>query len=191
MSPSPSANGYTLVEMLAALLVLALAMTALTQATRTFAQTGRRASVTISRVDSARSIETFLNRQLGPGPFASAGDGSEAMLQGEGQRVLYDCGVAQACELAIRDRPSPRLEDKEGRSVPLPAPGLRFRYISAGAAEPAFPRDGDGGRLDGIALVDPHGAAVAVWRTTAQQSATCAFDDVSHRCFPNAGRSLR
>ncbi|MCE3290958.1 MAG: hypothetical protein K0R83_2970 [Caulobacter sp.] len=183
-------NGYTLVEMLAALLVLGLAMTALVQTTRTFAQTSQRTSMAISKVDSARTVETFLLRQLGSGPFASAADGSEAVLQGDEQHVRYRC-VTGSCELAVRDMPSPRLEAGDGRSVPLPAPGLRFRFISSDAASAVFPQGDAEDRLAAIALVDPRGSAFAVWRTATQQSAGCAFDDVNHRCFPAPNPSSR
>jgi prepilin-type N-terminal cleavage/methylation domain-containing protein len=188
MTPAMSGKraGFTLVEMLVALLVLGLAMAALAQATRVFSKTSSRTVATATAAGDARRIERFLARSLGPGPFADQSSQAEPFLQGDAQHLTFDCGAAAPCSLAIEGGERPRLvaAGVTPASIALPRADLSFRYVSGGGMSADFPEGDASAGLTGIALVDGRGDPVAMMRFTVAQSADCAYDDVNHRCFP-------
>lgn len=185
MTTARKANGYTLVEMLAAMLVLGLAMTALTQATRLFSRTSQHAAAASAEAAKAMAAERLMQRVLGSGPYGPTATAAEAILDGDEGHIHFDCGGPVNCELVLSAGGPATLFARGSSSsqAKLDVQGAQFRYVVGGATSRTYPQADDDRGLEAIAIVSADGEVLARWRAQTTQSADCAFDQVTHRCF--------
>ncbi|WP_271065635.1 prepilin-type N-terminal cleavage/methylation domain-containing protein [Caulobacter sp. NIBR1757] len=185
-------TGFTLTEMLVALLVLGLAMAAIAQATRVQAGLSKRVLSATDKVSRARAVDSFLRHALGAGPYSGATSSVEPSARGGESLLVFACAEAASCTLQITDHPRPRLilAGPETRVISLPRAGLSFRYLTADQP-PArhYPAPGSASGLLGIAIVSDYGERIAATNFSAQQASDCAYDDSNHRCFPRTSQT--
>jgi prepilin-type N-terminal cleavage/methylation domain-containing protein len=174
-------QGYTLAEMLAALLIIGLAMAGLTQAVRVLGLFQSSAARAAGEQRTLRRAEVDLARLMdGQGPFRS----TEATLTGDGSRFDFDCGRPKRCAALLEPAKgvsrlsiSGPFEDR----VAVKA-GARFTYATDKAALSAWPPAGERETLRSVNLVGPDGEPIASTRLWVQQSGDCAFDAIAQDC---------
>jgi len=176
-----SEDGYTLAEMLGALLMIGLALTGLAQGLRVIGvlQTSTAASMAEER--GLRTAETRLT--------ALVTEGRPGSFKGSSSAVSFDCGGADRCAALIT---SAGLELREGGrrqsafsfSV---LDGARLVYDGAASSGlSAWPPEGPRQSLRAIRLVakdDTPLLVAPVWR---EQSGACAFDPIAQECREDA-----
>jgi len=181
-------QGYTLVEMLVALVMVGLAAGGLSLAARHVAETERRVRGQHDvglQLDRLRNVvsPTLANS----GPFS--GDHAGATnLEGDPSQLRFRC-EGGTCGLGLSGpvrRQSVSVTDANGRrDFPFTGLGpLSWRYLSArdGRQAPVWPpRDRDD-RLAAIELVNGQWP-ILVLRTPVQQPGACVFDAASHDCI--------
>lgn len=180
-------QGYTVVEVLAALLILSLTMAALFQGGWAI----RRAQAqTAQRIDAGRAgdaARSALVRFLAlPG---AAGSPLPGRLSGNAAQLSLQCQAGPCVLSLVSDARGARLvaEQAAGRTERA-LTGLRqpaFRYLTTEGEFGLWPVSADsGGRLVAIALVDDAAGAfpVATVRLWSQQPRDCMFDSISAQC---------
>lgn len=88
----PSARGFTLLELLAAMALLALLMLGVWSGIRTAAQTTSRGRAQVDRMDQIRGAEQFLRRNLAqttPIPWARDDDGQSIVFRGGPRDIRF------------------------------------------------------------------------------------------------------
>ena len=178
-------DGYTLTEMLAALLIIGLTTAGLMEG-----------GYAISRLQttSARRVQAFTSTRLAQtrfaglledrGPFRSSG-----AFEGGGDAFSFPCagGACGASLKASGDETTLQLRIPASFLLPLGhSQALRFAYIGSGPLEDAWPPShGEPQRLRTILLLaggvgHEHAVASApVWR---QEEAGCRFDAIVKDC---------
>lgn len=185
--------GYTLTEMLVALMIVGLTVTGLTTA---YAVIGRIHSDTHTLsflLGSARSSDRILRELFQrQGPFRNF---EAETFVGEATTIRFDCNRKWKCSADIAtDSPRPRLLtlDDQGRRRQVRLPensSWSFRYIGTRGALDAWPPSPDptGRRsfLTAVNLIRTRSAGVEVfseavlWR---EQPPVCQFDAISQDC---------
>ncbi len=184
-------RGYTLVEALAALLMIGLALTGMTEAVHVFGKVGARLEAQHHRAREmtlARSIFTSLPDQSGP---YRAGEAA-LLFVGDADQMTFACGQATPCAIALRPRDGAvdveiRMSGEARRVTVRPVGRLNFAYVadSGGPVSPVWPVETPHARLAAVVLYDGL-APLAIWRLPAVQQAACAFDIRLADCAPSS-----
>lgn len=189
-------GGFTLPDMLAALVVLGLACTGLIQATRVAAKGGAAAEGLRQQSAGLQRAETLLRTALHScGPFRGPSHGAEGGFSGgpralravcdDGLRtVVLDGGGADG-RLELRRTGSP------ARAATLRRATLELRFLGRGGSEllTRWPPDVGADRLAAVALVDAREGGVLVFvRTERDQEPRCRFDPAARDCSPPGKR---
>jgi hypothetical protein len=177
-----------LVETLAALAALGLAMGGLAMGVQLLAREQSATGAVITETSDRRRAQAAVDRLLGPlGPFRSQ---EPQRLTGDSQQITFECGDPEPCRIAW-------IDSKHGLEVELrshgevmrtplhaAAPG-RFVYESGLGQAPAWPPPGpERTRLRSIALISsakPDEALIKA-RLWIEQPVACAFDTVLRDC---------
>lgn len=182
--------GYTLVEMLAALAILGLAMGGLAEG---MAAIGRAQSGATSLLMTQRSWARA-NRDLSrlfqeQGPFQS---GETPSLKGDATNLSFPCGAQKCSARLIGRKGDPVLEvsgaDGWRDAVALPGQsGAHFSYVDEEEQHPAWPPPGDHGRrkVRSVMVLTGQSAApssVAGARLWIEQPPDCAYDMIIADC---------
>lgn len=183
--------GYTLAEVLAALLIIGLAVGGVGQGVHALGRLQATAARATGESRSLRAADEALQRLLaGRGPFRAQ---AETGFKGDARGFVFDCGGTASCSAHLVDsRAATRLEvrraDGESRSAALPGGrDARFVYLSLGGASNAWPPQSpqDGQVLNAVALVGstPTGETpLGLTRLWIEQDHVCDFDPVAQAC---------
>lgn len=184
-----SEAGYTLVEMLVALIMVALAIGGFSAATQVLAW--RQITVAHRLADSraSRTAEVVLERLLQPGtPYRSQ---EPARFRGDPQGFQFDCAADAPCEVKLVGAPGGLSLHIQGATaagdLPLrTAGGAHFLYGGSDGASGVWPpARGDRQALRLITLVgdgDAGHPALVKARLWREQPVRCAFDVVMQDC---------
>ena len=179
-------HGYTLIEALAALAIISLALGGLTVAVTTTAHGQARIGARIAQANALRAGEVGLERALQAGGAYRARD--PASFRGDAKGFNFECR-AGGCRVDLAEtRSGLALSLTEGarvRSLPLRTAGPAHFVYQGVEATGAWPPSGDAKPpLRAVLLVRDDGQdtpilAAKVWR---DQPADCAFDVVMQDC---------
>lgn len=172
-------GGYTLAEMLAALIVIGLVIGGLTQGVRL-----------LSRYQSAATTEVEHNRDLVAlqmeleHVLATPADVSQ--LQGDGASLRLPCPTASGCG-AVLARDALVITGEAGRTVVRgPARGLQFAYEAGDGRHERWPIAGPNApALLGVSVLtaaSPAELPIAFVRVHAQEQARCDYDVIILAC---------
>ena len=181
-------DGYTLTEMLAALLMIGLAVGGLGQGLRVIGLLHGATGRTLGEERGLRAAKIGLERLLGQrGPFRS----TEVGFRGEAFAFQVDCGAPEPCGArleAAKNGSRLFLRDRGGqeRAVRLTGTGkVRFTYDGPTESLPSWPPTGKRQTLKAVNLVRKSSEdetpllTTRLWR---EQAADCAFDAISKDC---------
>ena len=185
-----SQAGYTLVEMLAALAIVGLAMTGAAESAHALkvlqdgavSDLGRDAGL----VQARRALERLV---AGEGPFR---ENDPARFVGDARKLRFECGASEPCTgelLATRDEIWLKIRDRHGWSGQVLLPGLqnaRFLYADVDGTGRVWPT-GIQGRADLTEVILATDLAqgtkpVAVARLWNQQQVRCDYDPIIVDC---------
>ena len=180
-------DGYTLVEMLAALAILGLAMAGLAGAAEAF----RNLQLAVARPMASAAALVRAQRDLdrllaGAGPFLSQGSNG---LEGDSSTFSFACGSAR-CAAALEDAGADAfLRIDFGGSTDtarlVAAAGARFTYADSSAAfsdwRPQQSSQESAKALQSISVVSGS-TPLAVTRLWLAEPADCEFDGVTRAC---------
>jgi len=182
-------HGYTLTEMLVALVMVGLAMSGMSLAARSVAHAERRVrgqhdvGLQLDRLRNSVGADLIDN-----GPYPTADQG-HATLRGDNRSARFDCQAAR-CELALEGAPGRQAAVvADGKAHPTFSlaglPALALSYVSAldGRLTDAWPPADRSDRLAAIVLTNL-ATPVLVLPTPVQQPPNCVFDASLHRCRP-------
>lgn len=176
-----SDHGYTLAEMLAALLIIGLAMAGLTQAVRVLSLFQSAAARATGEQRLLRRAEVDLARLLdGQGPFRS----TEDMLVGDGRGFDFDCGRAARCSarlVSAANKTRLLITGATEEQVALKE-DVHFTYATEKATFAAWPPAGELRTLRAVNLVGARAEPILSARLWVQQSGDCAFDAIAQDC---------
>lgn len=181
--------GYTLVETLTALAILALAIHGVTTGLQLMARQQRVVTEIVGDTAARRAAEAALSRELeARGPFHAH---KPEQLSGDPTRFQFDCGLAALCEAVLvsaADGLKLQLSHAgELRTLPLPgAVAAQFVYHGAQGASATWPPTAAGRQVLRAVSVSPVGGSSStslltsrVWR---EQPLACEFDPVMQDC---------
>jgi len=177
--------GYTLVETMAALAIVSLAVGGLTAAVQTLGRQQRAVTETLLAAEAPAAARAALQRMLdGQGPFRAHEPGR---FTGDATRLAFDCGEPQPCRAELVDAIGGQvLRATAGgriRDLPLRRAGLRFRYRGTSGPFEAWPPVSPARQaLRSLALGAPGAPALVEARVWAEQPAACAFDPILQDC---------
>lgn len=181
--------GYTLVETLTALAILALAIHGVTTGLQLMARQQRVVTEVVRDTTARRAAEAALSRELeSGGPFHAH---KPEQLSGDPALLQFDCGQAALCEAALVVAPDGlqlQLNHAgELRSLPLPgAVAAQFVYHGSQGANATWPPAAAGRQVLRAVSVSPVGGDSStslltsrIWR---EQPLACEFDPVMQDC---------
>jgi prepilin-type N-terminal cleavage/methylation domain-containing protein len=185
-----SDDGYTLVEMLAALAIVALAMAGLAEGARTIGRIEASATRTIGHDQALARAERGLARVFaGAGPFKSDDRNG---LAGGSTNLTFVCGSGAQCAAGLIDQGGDEvltLSGADGWTDAVRLPGVRQARFTYGDGRSRLDDWPPGGsrreRLRSVAIVATSASepspivAVRLW---AEQAADCQFDPVIADC---------
>jgi|GEM_PF-3266530 len=185
-----SEQGYTLVETLAALLIIALAISGLTVALQVLARGQAGVVALTDHADALRRAEVTMDRLFdGRGPFRSSQ--SDAFI-GADHLIQFDCAQAAPCTVELLQASNNQLSlrvKKGGSATSLrlgAAAPAHFRYEGTLASLKTWPPPSEPRQaLRAISIVQDHADDHAVLLEShlwTQEAATCAFDVVLQDC---------
>lgn len=183
--------GYTLVEMLAALLVLSLAFFGMTTAVRVFSQTARATAVRADQVALGRKLELSLSSLLGPGPYRGSTEFATPALRGDATALTFDCKGGKVCGARLITAPNRLVTTQSGRTrvITLPDGPAAFSYLTAdGRTADHFPT-ASSDRLAGLAVF-ASGGLLGVVRLDKAQPDDCDFDTATGDCLTRSAATL-
>ncbi len=184
-------DGYTLVEMLAAMAIVGLAMAGLAEAMQAIRLTQARAAVAMADQQTLARARRGLDKVLaGQGPFRSD---DIAGLKGVGGAFEFDCRGGGKCGARLTSAGSDARLDLRGEAgfndtvLLRGAGGARFTFTDAGAVRAAWPPMAVQRleRLAAVAIVagaDASASPLALATVRRQQPFVCAFDTVAGDC---------
>ena len=178
--------GYTLVEMLAALAILGLAMTGVAESAHALKVIQDGASVDLRRDAGLAEAHRALDRLLsGQGPFRS--DDAPGLV-GTPRQISFGCGASQPCtgELTVAgDLIRLQVRDRRGWTGQVALPGLRnarFLYGDQDGPGRVWPPAAEGRKIlsDVVLATDlAEGTSpVVVESLWLQQRSRCAYDPI-------------
>jgi prepilin-type N-terminal cleavage/methylation domain-containing protein len=183
-----NSDGFTLTEMLTALMIASLAMTGAALAVGMLskagekAQTARLAVADLAKLDRAAQA---MFQSAGPFSTDAAVDGG---LTGDLSHANFPCGDQAPCRVAVTRVDGQTTiqfsEDGRKQSVALRSGNpLALRYVSAldGRQQAGWPPADRTDHLAAIVLVD-HGAPIQIWRVRREQPLACTFDVRTKTC---------
>ena len=181
-----SEDGYTLLEMLAALMIIGLAFSGLSESAQVLGRMQSDAGRTANRARSGASVQRAMSRlMIDRGPFLSTS--AERFSGGPGQ-FTFDCGAGQCGARVQRTGAVARLViSREGGLVSSEAisPGAHFVYVDAQGPAAFWPATvGPPEALRSISLVDDakNGFPVATVKLSIDEAPGCVFDIVAQAC---------
>ena len=182
-------HGYTLAEMLVALVMVGLAMSGMSLAARSVAHAERRVrgehdiGLQLDRVRNSVGLDLVAN-----GPYVTA-DLGPVGLHGGSQSSGFACQGAR-CELTLEGAPGQQsaafTDGKARRTFSLAGlPSLALTYVSAldGRRTDAWPPADRSDRLAAVVLTNL-ATPILVLPTPVQQPPNCVFDASLHHCRP-------
>jgi prepilin-type N-terminal cleavage/methylation domain-containing protein len=175
-------DGYTLTEMLAALLMIGLAVGGLAQAMRLLGSAQGAASHRLHQTQSLRAAESGLAAMLSVGgPYRS----SNQDFAGDSGSMSFACGGIKPCAASLVEAKGGvelyLKQEDTGRVFALPADHARFMYEGETAAD-HWPPEGPRQVLRAIHVVSAGNEPVFTSRIWAEQPVECAFDSISRDC---------
>ena len=182
-----SDGGYTLVEMLAAMAILSLAIGGIAESAHVISLLQRAAARSVRQGQSLAYAQRRFQRLFeGQGPFRSF---DAAGLVGSDEQLSFPCGTPRPCRARLANSPDGAvltLETPGGPSA-VPLAGLRdvhFRYGDTDGGRGTWPPGDRAARtLTSISVVTRSTSvpvlAAKVWR---EQSVDCAFDLIMADC---------
>jgi hypothetical protein len=187
--------GYTLVEALTAILIVALALGGLTEAVRLVVSSELSSQkVRQAAAQTAKIAQVLREIPEESGPFRLRDDGLDGDLRGDADGAVFTCGDAQTCRLTVSAAGDGGLIDVEvgqrRRQARLKrAAGLRLGYLTDASNVPleSWPPASGARRLDAI-IVSRHHAVLGLVRFPATQRTACGFDASLQDCAPASGR---
>lgn len=181
-----SDDGYTLVETLAALAMIGLALGGLAVSVGVLGKGQRDTNEMVADLQASRQAESLLSDALQRGaPFRSADAGS---LVGDANSMVFACGEAEPCRAGLRTGAkglSLHLETAERtRDLPLRQAGpAHFQYGGVESIGELWPPVGFGRQaLQGVSLNRADGAPILSVRLWVEQPEQCVFDTVIQDC---------
>ena len=176
--------GYTLIETLTALVMISLAMGGLSVGLQVVAGSQGRIGASLVQTESARSVQTMLERTLQPAGAFRAQD--SARFVGRKDRFDYACDAAVLCKAEIKDetKGATLVMGKPERHLPLHAKGpVRFVYQGSAGGSDVWPPTGtDRQALTAISMVDEANLPIVTAKLWSEQPGLCAFDVVMQDC---------
>jgi len=177
-------DGYTLVEMLAAISILSMLVGGLGECMHLF---GRFQSDALSFTNNANEqakAQRYLDESFeGEGPFWSL---SPRTLAGRPDKISYDCGRAAQCVITIDRGEASTLLERDSdptASVRLRSTDVHFLYFSEGREFANWPaRTLANIRLTAISILDGREAPLATVRLRTTEHTGCVFDIVALSC---------
>lgn len=199
-----SEAGYTLTEMLAALLMIGLAVGGLTEGAQVVARIQASAGRGVAEGARLRAADQGLRRLLaGRGPFTSA-NAETGGLAGDARAFDFDCGGSGRCGARLaataplgvaraRGKPGDTVvfTGEHGATRAFAPASARFLYIGERTRGEVWPpADGASDTLREVVLRDPAGgAAPAQARLWTEQGLDCVYDAIAQACrAPEAER---
>jgi prepilin-type N-terminal cleavage/methylation domain-containing protein len=180
--------GYTLIEVLAAMVMIGLAVAGLLGAVQVMGQQQWRAAGTMADNESQRRAAYRLEDLLGrSAPFRSA---DPSGLSGDGSGFVYDCGGPAPCRITLGTAAlgsTITATDRAGgvEALPLRRPGpSTLLYQGRHGASPAWPPSGGvADTLRAVMVMDPGDPTpIVVARVWPEEPRTCQFDVISQDC---------
>lgn len=178
--------GYTLVETLAALAMIGLALGGLAVSVGVLGKGQRATNEAVADLQASRRAELLLSDALQRGaPFRSADVGA---LVGDGASMEFACGDAKPCRADLRTGDkglSLHLETADGaKDLPLRQAGpAHFQYGGVQDIGDVWPpASGARQALQGVSLNRADGAPILSVRLWVEQPETCVFDTVIQDC---------
>lgn len=178
-------SGYTLAEMMIALVIVSGTAAAMTEGVHTFTRfqgdVGAELNRSRAMADAQRGFAAFLRNE---GPFRT--DGQGRAFRGDGDSFEFACGSRSECRATIEP-------DARGTSLQLDTGDAQFRYLLPGAHDVRFsftdgdaeratwPPRADGAQLSSVALMSDSGPLL-VANPGLDQAAACEFDPVIKAC---------
>jgi prepilin-type N-terminal cleavage/methylation domain-containing protein len=194
MTRTAGEQGYTLVEMLAAMAILGLAIGGLAESVHAIGRAQAHAAAALREDQALGQARRSLERLLAAaGPFRA--DDPDA-FDGGGRQLSFACGQARCAARLNGSVLRVRGEAGAGADVPLPE-GRRARFLyvdSRGRTSEAWPSP-DPARLDrpsrlaAVSIVAAGGPAAPALATAAllvDEPVDCAFDAVGGDCRKGA-----
>jgi len=174
--------GYTLTEMLVAMMMASLALGGMATATQMVGKAEQRLAASRGLAADLRRLDNEVRAAFTDAEWFGAGERAPG---GTATRFSVGCGEAETCsldlrpgagsaEVVVRRGAASRVLRLRGVSRP------RLAYLAAGGEQSAATADGS---LRGIVLAD--GARrLALYRVTAEQASNCNFDARTGDCTP-------
>lgn len=181
MSQGAPANGYTLIDMLAALFILGLAMAGLGQGMFALARLQGATTRTVEASSEIRRAQSALSRLL------SAPMATPDRLTGDSSELSFDCDAASCHARLNAEEGGSRLfvqgESHQSDLRLSGVPATRFSYVMDEGVSQIWPvRDQ---RLVGVQIQQADGRVIVYHQVWRQQPLDCAYDPVSRRCPTN------
>lgn len=183
-------QGYTLVETMAALLIIGLAMSGLAAALGLMARQHASVAHAFARTSDLRRAQSTLEQLFeGRGPFRSS---EPSTFTGAAHFLQFDCGQPAPCKAELAQDPRSHLVLRvQGGSatttIPLPdADAAHFRYQGSLGDLDAWPPVAEPRQaLRGVAIIadgsDPH-AVLTQTHLWTEEALVCGFDAVLQDC---------
>jgi len=177
-------DGYTLVEMLAAISILAMLVAGLGECMHLFGRFQTDAlNLTASAAEQAK-IQRYLDDSFrNEGPFWSL---TPRTLIGRSDRISYECGKAAHCVISIiREHSSELLQGSLDPSAPvrINANNAHFMFLANGREYSIWPaRVPANVRLIAVSILDGRNMPMATARLQTTERAGCVFDIVALSC---------
>lgn len=179
--------GYTLVETLAALMIVAMVIGGLTAGMHALGQRQQRVGVAVVDTQALRRAQAALDRSFDA--HGAYGAHQPERFTGDADSFAFDCGAAALCEAELSlGGEGARLRltgaDSGAKTYPLHAPGpARFVYEGMRTSGPAWPPGGaQREALRTITVVGVTGAVLLKTRLWLEQPAVCDFDAILQDC---------
>lgn len=178
MSLSAPANGYTLIDMLAALFILGLALAGLGQGMFALARLQGATTRTVEASSEIRRAQSALSRLL------SVPAATPDRLMGDSGELSFECGAASCHARLNAQADGSRLlvqgENHESDLRLSGVPPIRFSYVLDEGVSEIWPIPDQ--RLVAVQIQQADGRVLVYHQLWRQQPLDCAYDPVSRRC---------
>ena len=180
-------DGYTLAEVLAAMLILGLAMGGLVEGSRII---GRMQTPIVT---TRRDDQVLRRAEASVAGLLKLRPGGDQTLAGDAQGLQFTCGV-RTCGLALAsgsDKPALSVRRGEvAQTFPLPHAGkLSLVYLARDGRFDRWPQPDSKRVLDGVMIVETSAQGelpLVVARSWIEHPKTCEFDMIARGCRTSA-----